>query len=928
LPDRRPAIGQITRRVKNFLNAMKARQAQPLWNARGTSREIGPGGPLADRLLSLVDAGLIATICVAPYVFGGRHDMGRLVFVALVGLTAVAWFVRQSLLPNATWTRTAAHAVFLCAVALVAFQLVPLPDDWLAWLSPRTRELLPLWSGGDAAAQLGVWNTISLTPRETTLALAMLVSYGLWFIVLSQRLQTTADVEWLLNVVAIAAVLMAAFGLLQYFTSNGEFFWCYVHPYRTTDNYAMGSFMNRNHFADFLVLGIGPLVRWLVSTLRAQGSGGGRKHAHANSADLIRTGLLAASIALVLLGIALSMSKGGAIAATAATVTIGAVYLRWRLVDGKYFVGLAGVGLLLVGLLSIHGYDKVTKRLDTLASGSVEAVDQDEGRRKVWTANLHAIEQGGLTGSGAGSHREICPVYLEEPTTLEYTHAENGYLQVATENGAIGVVLLAAGIGLGAIWCLLCLARLQNTAQQLCFGAAAAGLVASLVHSLVDFVWYIPACLSVTLALAVCVLRLAQLSLGDAERSRARREFSWMSWLECAAVASLLGSLTAYAYVRPAVAAIHWDRCCRDNMARNELFANQLSPLAPELTAADAAMRDPLADSIEHHLEQTVYWDPSFARAHLRLAAAYVDRFELAQQSADNAMPLQQIRDAAQSSNFKSTAELRSWLNRAVGANVELLEAAYAHARQAVALSPLEGDGYVLLASLKFLSNENSATTDAYVAQAQRVRPYGGEVMYEVGKHLYTHGHYDQGMHQWSMCFANSGRHQLRIVNLLAGRLPARDFLDAMHPDWHTLREIWARYRQAGRAEDLADLIDYAAKVTERDVHGESGIPAVYIWAWQASLYSDMHQKEQALTCLEHAYQCDQHIFSVRFALGYALKDAGKYSEAEPHLRWCLSRRPENQGLQSAILEITKLRTLQRSSNDVAANSGSAIRDL
>jgi tetratricopeptide (TPR) repeat protein len=680
--------------------------------------------------------------------------------------------------------------------------------------------------------------------------------------------------------------------------------------------------MNRNHFADFLVLGVGPLVRWLVSTLRAQGIAFGGKRSHARSADLILPSALLSAVALVLMGIALSTSKGGALAVATATAVVGAIYLHWRLVDGKYLVGLAGVGLLMLGLLSIHGYDEVTSRLDDLTSGSIEAADRGEGRRKVWAANVRAIEHGGLTGSGAGSHREICPVYLDEPTTLEYTHAENGYLQIATENGMVGVVLLAAGIGLCATWCLLCLGRLQEAPQQLCFGAAAAGLAASLVHSLVDFVWYIPACLCVTLALAVCVLRLAQLSLPAGGQARTRFEFSWPSWLECAAVASMLGGWTVYAYFGPAMAAIHWDRYCRDAVARADLFADQLSPLARPLTAGDAALRDPLTDSIRHHLEQTIRWDPSCARAHLCLAALLVQQFELAQQAADNAMPLQQIRDAAQSSQFESPAGLRDWLDRAVGANVKLLDVAYAHARQAVALSPLEGDGYVLLANLAFLNYDRSAATEAYIAQAQLVRPYSGEVMFEVGKHYYVHGDYDKGMREWAMCFANSGKHQLLIVNLLAGRMPARDFLDAMHPDWSTLREIWARYRQPGQEQDRAELVAYAAKVTERDVHEQTGIPPEYIWLWQASMYSDMNQKEQALTCLENAYQCNRYIYRVRYELGYALMDVGKYSEAEPHLRWCLARRPENRGLRAAILEISKLRTAERNANDFATNDG------
>ena len=120
----------------------------------------------------------------------------------------------------------------------------------------------------------------------------------------------------------------------------------------------------------------------------------------------------------------------------------------------------------------------------------------------------------------------------------------------------------------------------------------------------------------------------------------------------------------------------------------------------------------------------------------------------------------------------------------------------------------------------------------------------------------------------------------------------------------------------------------YAAKVTERDVRKKGDMPPAYMWLWQAAMYSDLQQKDQALACLEHAYESNQHIYSIRYELGYALKTAGKYSEAEPHLRWCLARRPENKGLRAAILEISKLRTAERSSNDVAQNGQDSTRGL
>jgi O-antigen ligase/tetratricopeptide (TPR) repeat protein len=896
------------------------------WTVR-PSVPLTAGGLLAERLLTVVDLGLLATICSAPFVFGGRHDLGRLVFVALVAVTSIAWFARQCLLPAATWTRSAAFGILLLAGALVALQLAPLPADWIAHMSPRTAELLPLWTGGEAGVQLGPWKTLSLTPRETTLALAMLVSYGLLFTVLTQRIQTTADVERLLNSIGIAAAVMAAFGLVQFFFSNGQFFWCYVHPYRTTDRHAMGSFMNRNHFAGFLVLGVGPLVRWLVSVVRAEAVMAKRRRTHATLASMIKPALLLAAIATVLMGIALSFSRGGALALAAATVTIGGVYWRWRLVDGKYLYGFAGIVLLMLGLLSIYGYDELSGRLDDFTAGSIESLDQSEGRRKVWQANVEAIRAGGLVGSGAGSHVEICPLYLSEPTQKEFTHAENGYLQVVTENGILGGLLLAVGIALVGSWSVVCFARLRDPAQQLCCGAAVAGLVASLVHSLVDFVWYIPACMSLTVALAVCVLRLGQLASVAATAPPRSTAFVWTRprWMESGTLVTMLAIWTVNVFVGPGVAAVHWDRYLRDQVGGARMFGERLSQLdEDELTASELAMRRPLADSMRRHLEDTLRWDPSFARAHLKLAARYVDAFETAQQNAANAMGLQQICEGAQSSTFASQQELREWLGRAVGANAELLFKAHEHARQAVMLEPLEGEGYVFLANLSFINGEKSAATDAYIAQAKRVRPHQGDVLFEVGKQLYAHGRYDEGMAIWARCFAHPGSHQLRIISLLT-KMPARDFLEAMQPDWRTLREVWACYRQGKQQQDLADMVTYAAQITQRDLSKANGIPPVYVWLWQASMYGDLQQREQELACLEHAYRSDPHVFRVRQRLGFALKDAERYSEAEPHLRWCLARRPENKDLNGALTEITKQRHSPQKVASVQAMAGDAI---
>ena len=153
-------------------------------------------------------------------------------------------------------------------------------------------------------------------------------------------------------------------------------------------------------------------------------------------------------VGIVLVAILLSLSRGGALALAASALTISFVYFRWGRIEAKHATGAIGFMIVLLGVLSVYGYEKVADRLGDLTEGSLQTLDRKEGRRKIWAANLAAFEDGWLTGAGAGSHREIYPVYLRDSPPTEYTHAENGYLQIATEMGIGGIALLAAVFGL------------------------------------------------------------------------------------------------------------------------------------------------------------------------------------------------------------------------------------------------------------------------------------------------------------------------------------------------------------------------------------------------------------------------------------------------------------------------------------------------
>ncbi len=909
MPQSRPTIAAVN------ANAME-QSAFKRVDVRGY-RATNCNNGVADYLLHIVDAGLAGVICVSPFVFGGRHDMGRLMLVLLIAVTAAAWFARQAILPAARWPGTIVHLFIVLAAALLVLQIVPLPSEWIASLSPKTAELLPLWNaGGQQATGFGTWQTLSFMPHETTKSLAMLLSYGLLFGVVIGRIQSTDDIQRFIMWVAISATLMATFGLLHYFTSDGRFFWFYHHPHRRAISLS-GAFVNRNHFANFLVLGVGPLIAWTLA-LRQRSL-----QAPSCRSTNWKLRAIAASLAPVSFAIVCSGSRGGAVALLVAASVLTAIYLYRGLVDSRFVFGLAALAVVVVALLSLHGYDNVAQRLGDFAEGSIDELDESGIRRQLWTANIAAFNDHWWVGAGAGSHSEVYPIYLPDSYEKTYTHAENGYLQVASETGIGGVVLLAALIAVCGGWCATCLRHGREPDEIRLFGAAAAGLAASLAHSVVDFVWYIPACMSITIVLGGCLLRLSQLVKPSESPQPGIRMLPRGRWLELTAAAVMIGGWSVHVYVGPAMAAIHWGRYLRASVADSKLAHTEMDQLIADARAPTFADHERLNDTMIRHLEDVIDWDPNFARAHLRLASKYMLKFEWSQQHADNAMGLAQLHDAATSSHFASADDYLAWLERAFGENLGWLRLAAAEARQALTLCPLQGDAYVCLADLCFLDGPDAGAARSYVDQALRVRPYDAGVRYAVGEQAWRRGEIEQAIDQWSACFGDTGPHQLRIVYWLAGRMPAPLFVSAFKPDWRTLRQIWSRYREFGQPQDLEAVLAYTKELSAREAKGQRGRYAAQIWWRQASLHVEMDQPEEALACLERAYACDPTLYSVRNALAKALQSADRFAEAEAHLRWCLARRPADKALSNALVKITKERHAQSVSFKSALRPGS-----
>ena len=305
-----------------------------------------------------------------------------------------------------------------------------------------------------SAIQLnGKWRTLSIAPSMSDGALLVMTAYGSLLLLIlvfpfgppgretEERLSRTIVMAALLS-----GLLVAVVGLIEFFAWNGKILWLFV-PYDWgSPQYAMplrasGSFVNPDHFGDYLAL---------VLLLAVGGALFPSDRFYRQRAIRVFCGLTAFLVVCALL---LSLSRASWIGAVIALAMLFALSSRMpaatrpRLLRFGYgtlprracvlaFATIA-FGLMFIGL---EGRGQVDLRLQqTLASDSGFA-----GRFELDADTLAMVRDYPVLGVGLGCWPELFPHYRQPPWQPEiYREAHNDYAQVTAETGILGFVLLA-----------------------------------------------------------------------------------------------------------------------------------------------------------------------------------------------------------------------------------------------------------------------------------------------------------------------------------------------------------------------------------------------------------------------------------------------------------------------------------------------------
>ena len=475
-------------------------------NPPATPADSGTAPPArpADPLAAVLEIGLGIVVFAAPLPFGAVVSGGRLALEIAALALLLLWLIRAARRSSAIPGR-AACAGILGLLALAAIQIAPLGGSLVERISPRVMELRTATIPDGATlraeqrmlgidpADLAPAPTLSVDPGATASALRTGAAIAALFLV-----ATTVAAARGLRRIALALLVSASFqglyGLLV-LASGHDMIW-HLAKQHYLDS-ATGTFVNRNHFAGYMAMSLASGCALILHNFRKQRRVPGRPIwdallGHEGSRNLLLGLLLIVGLA----GLLASLSRAGiafGLLALAATILIGGRFqrLQVRVVVAALILAVALVPLAQLG----------AERLIDRYARSAENLVSDGGRARVWLDTLDMGASFPLCGVGFGAFRSAYPLHRSPDVRLLYVHAHNDLLQAAAEGGAVGLLflgLLLAAVGRSAI---RGLAGLEGTLGV----GFAAGLVAILLHALVDFNFHIPSNAAVAAVLAGCL---------------------------------------------------------------------------------------------------------------------------------------------------------------------------------------------------------------------------------------------------------------------------------------------------------------------------------------------------------------------------------------------------------------------------------------
>lgn len=829
--------------------------------------------------------GLIGAAAITPVHFAGRTATGQLIFLT-AALVAALVTLGEAIYRGQRLDRVplslAIWWILGFGVALV--QVAPLPADWLVWLSPRTWEVVKNVEHVPRLAES--WKTLSLEPAGTLLGVATFCGYSLIFWTAWQVLRTPRDFQRVTWGVGLVLSAWALQGVAQQMLPNGRFCWLWPHSLRSADEYLCGPFSNRNHYAQFLSLGIGPLLWIGLHDRVGQADARPGRHRVGDPFPALR-GWVAWGLAFWLIAVAFATSsRGGAVAIgciLSATVLLMALS---RMISPGMLAGLALVviagGTLATQSSAGHSLAARLEKADT------------NSRWIIWKANWEVWQDFPWFGTGIGTHADahLLKMKVVDPGRI-FTHAESGYLQVASETGVAGLLVLG-GILLTVLgrtaWAW---SRQRSRAGWM----AAAGLLTAfaghLSHAAFDFFWYVPACMVIVTIWGTAACRLVSY-----------RDDNWdikSASTEPAAPSSRLRYVSTAAVVL-VIAGWGIDQrlpSWRAESARESYLHLVHQEEVPASSTETAPEHDPV--NIEKEklrlLIDAAKFDGGNATLREAISLAHVKVHDAIQRESTDKWTLARIRQHLAEKLEGSFSQRSKTLQETIGSPAAHLVAARRHALTSVSRSPLKSNAWLQLARLSWLEDDAANVATERWQQAKRTVPFDGRVEFELGLDQLISGDPLRALETWEIACELTPPLRLKIFDLLGPKMPATILIERFHPALDDLIYLERKLRDWKRENQVPIVRETIVRhLVDRQAAGEELPPRE--WDILARCLLELERMTEAAEQTAAALEAHPQSFHLRRIRARILFEQGQFAESAEHYRWCLARQPDDEELE------------------------------
>lgn len=407
--------------------------------------------------------------------------IGLLWLTLLLGTWLLGWMSGAISLPGAVRRAGGLWALLLLVLGWMVAQ----------WGLPG--ELAPAWmraayeaAGVDAPAL-----TLDRTATLQALLETLMVCGAILITVLLVRNRRRLELLlWTLVWVGVVTAVAAGITVME------RADWQVLGVHLSSGQTASGPFVNRNHFANYLVLTLSAGLGLLISMQSSHSPSGWRQRLRQWVQTLLGPkARLRIFLALMVITLVLTRSRMGNTAFFASLlITGGLALLLIRRRQRSLLIliaSLVAIDILIVG--TWFGVEQVVDRVQKSVTVTEEQIIiHDEPRMEANREALKIIRASPLTGTGAGTWFTVFPQWRASDHGF-FDHAHNDYLEFAVDLGLPAVLLLLSLAGITALRGLLQLSRRND---PLVLGSAFASLMAILamgIHATVDFSLHIPA---------------------------------------------------------------------------------------------------------------------------------------------------------------------------------------------------------------------------------------------------------------------------------------------------------------------------------------------------------------------------------------------------------------------------------------------------